>query len=327
MATFYIEAVEATDIKLSKVGSPTVGTARYGINNSSVPNTYTYGGTISLSAGDKCYWTITSTSTAFSTSNYLRFTSTAKINVGGNLSDLIGGNTKIPRIYCFYRLFYSCTNLLSASNLIAVDNFNLKTNCYRDMFRGCTSLTTAPALPATALTSYCYNNMFCDCKSLTAAPELPATTLAKYCYHSMFWGCTNIRLSETQTAQYSIPYRIPSEGTGTVETGSLTEMFTNTGGTFTGTPTINTTYYLEAQSSPISIAYKGQELVNFETGSKTLKCGDKYMEGDVVITREIGGNDVAVLYNSATILTFQNGTKTLKCAGKCMATDLVVQIS
>lgn len=55
MATFYIEALEATTITLSKVGSPTVGTAKYGINDTSVPNSYTYGTDISLSAGQKCY--------------------------------------------------------------------------------------------------------------------------------------------------------------------------------------------------------------------------------------------------------------------------------
>ena len=91
MATFYIEAIEATTIKLLKVGSPTVGTAMYGINDTSVPNSYTYGNSITLSANQKCYWTITSTDTAFSTSNYLKFTSTGRINVGGNLSDLIDG--------------------------------------------------------------------------------------------------------------------------------------------------------------------------------------------------------------------------------------------
>ena len=34
------------------------------------------------------------------------------------------------------------------------------------MFVGCTSLTTAPVLPALSLTSSCYNNMFSGCSSL-----------------------------------------------------------------------------------------------------------------------------------------------------------------
>ena len=38
----------------------------------------------------------------------------------------------------------------------------------------------------------CYNSMFYDCSSLTTAPELPATTLTSYCYDNMFSNCTNI---------------------------------------------------------------------------------------------------------------------------------------
>ena len=34
--------------------------------------------------------------------------------------------------------------------------------------------------------------MFKDCTSLTTAPELPATTLVKYCYSNMFYGCSNL---------------------------------------------------------------------------------------------------------------------------------------
>ena len=38
------------------------------------------------------------------------------------------------------------------------------------------------------LTGYCYYSMFMDCTSLTTAPELPATTLADYCYNGTFLG-------------------------------------------------------------------------------------------------------------------------------------------
>jgi hypothetical protein len=34
--------------------------------------------------------------------------------------------------------------------------------------------------------------MFEGCTSLTTAPELPATTLASYCYDSMFYGCSKL---------------------------------------------------------------------------------------------------------------------------------------
>ena len=60
------------------------------------------------------------------------------------------------------------------------------------MFQGCTSLTTAPELPATTLANDCYGRMFQGCTSLTTAPELQATTLAEQCYTYMFSGCTSL---------------------------------------------------------------------------------------------------------------------------------------
>ena len=141
---------------------------------------------------------------------------------------------------CYGHMFYGCTSLITAPELPAI---TLANNCYYYMFNGCTSLTTAPALPATTLANNCYDSMFRSCASLTTAPDLPATTLADYCYQNMFSGCTNIKLSTTQTGDYQTEYRIPTTGTGTTTSGALTDMFTKTGGTFTGTPSINTTYY------------------------------------------------------------------------------------
>jgi hypothetical protein len=60
------------------------------------------------------------------------------------------------------------------------------------MFKNCTSLTAAPALPATTLAVDCYSGMFYGCTSLTAAPALPAATLANDCYFQMFKSCTSL---------------------------------------------------------------------------------------------------------------------------------------
>ena len=143
--------------------------------------------------------------------------------------------------YCYQDMFYSCTSLTQAPALPAT---KLAAYCYNDMFYGCTGLTQAPALPATTLKNYCYQDMFYSCTSLTQAPALPATKLAAYCYRSMFQGCTSLKLSSTKTGEYTQEYRIPSSGTGTTANHALMYMFISTGGTFTGTPEINTTYYL-----------------------------------------------------------------------------------
>ena len=121
--------------------------------------------------------------------------------------------------------------------------------CYANMFRDCTSLTAAPSLPATTLASYCYASMFRDCTSLTAAPSLPATTLKPDCYSYMFFNCKKIKLSTTASGTYTKSYRIPKSGTGTTDSSALNYMFANTGGTFTGTPEINTTYYLDESNT------------------------------------------------------------------------------
>ena len=95
-------------------------------------------------------------------------------------------------------MFYCCEGLTAAPELPATA---LVEGCYRNLFKGCKSLTTAPSiLPATTLANYCYEQMFEVCTSLTEAPELPATTLANYCYRSMFAGCTSLTKAPELTA-------------------------------------------------------------------------------------------------------------------------------
>ena len=55
------------------------------------------------------------------------------------------------------------------------------------MFSGCTSLTAAPALPATTLANACYAAMFSFCSNLTAAPEIKTYTPNLYAYEGMLF--------------------------------------------------------------------------------------------------------------------------------------------
>ena len=141
----------------------------------------------------------------------------------------------------------SCTgnieSLLDYETVAAGQHPAMADSCYNSMFRDCTSLTTAPSLPATTLAKSCYYYMFNGCTSLATAPSLPATTLATRCYYSMFNGCTRIKLAISKSREYDKEYRIPKSGNGVTATSALNNMFKLTGGTFTGTPSINTTYY------------------------------------------------------------------------------------
>jgi hypothetical protein len=88
------------------------------------------------------------------------FSSTGKFNVEGNIMSMLYGDDAVwnndltSNDYVFFELFSYCGNLIDASNL---------------------------HLPATTLASGCYGSMFNFCTSLTTAPELPATTLVDYC--------------------------------------------------------------------------------------------------------------------------------------------------
>ena len=141
---------------------------------------------------------------------------------------------------CYYYMFSGCSKLRYAPKLPAT---KLAGWCYADMFQNCTSLLAAPALPATKLETYCYYYMFSGCTSLKTLPLLPAKTLASSCYYYMFNGCKSIKLSLVQNSEYTNEFRVPSTGSGVTATSALSSMFSSTGGTFSGTPDINTTYY------------------------------------------------------------------------------------
>lgn len=115
-------------------------------------------------------------SRAQSGSAYTQFRMTGKIAASGNgnaLWDYI--NLSVSYDYCGSRMFEGCTSLTTAPALPATE---LMKGCYYSMFSGCTSLITTPELPATTLTNNCYYGMFNGCSSLTTAPALPATELA-----------------------------------------------------------------------------------------------------------------------------------------------------
>ena len=146
---------------------------------------------------------------------------------------------------CYSYMFWACGNLIKAPELPAT---TLAKNCYAHMFYDCYALTKVPELPVTTLENWCYSGMFWGCTSLTQVPELPATTLADSCYRSMFYGCTSLKLSTTKTGEYTQEYRIPISGDGTTAENAFYGMFDSTGGTFTGTPEINKTYYLSSDN-------------------------------------------------------------------------------
>ena len=188
-------------VQLTAVGSAPAVTLLTSVDGGSTWTPYTVGeaiplpsvgNTVMFKAGDGG-----NVRMATSSSNYHKFVLVGAVASRGNINSLLDGEDyrlvdTIEKIYCYCYMFSGCTSLTTAPELPAT---TLSPYCYYEMFSGCTSLETAPELPATTLANSCYRYMFRGCTSLTTAPELPATTLAENCYRDMFSGCKGLTVA------------------------------------------------------------------------------------------------------------------------------------
>lgn len=133
--------------------------------------------------------------------------------------------------------------LLDYATVAGGSNPEMAAYTFCELFYGQTLLRTCPQLPATDLKNYCYAAMLRGCTSLQTIPVLPAATLKTGCYMGMMQGCTSIKVAASQDGTYANPWRIPEVGAGTDATNATERMFMDTGGTFTGDPLIDTTYF------------------------------------------------------------------------------------
>lgn len=125
--------------------------------------------------------------------NYYHFEISGPISARGNIMSLLNRDFSTQlTFYGFFALFEGCTSLLSAPELPAT---KMAQGCYFRMFAGCTGLKSAPELPAKALAYNCYGMMFKGCSALTYVPDLPATEMRIYCYNSMFANCTSLKFA------------------------------------------------------------------------------------------------------------------------------------
>lgn len=110
---------------------------------------------------------------------------------------LLSGVTQFQQ-GCFFGMFEECSNLVSVGDFLpkpaSGDPYPLAKECYRQLFKKCTKLSSVPSdfLPATTLAELCYTGMFEQCKALVTAPDLPAETLASKCYEWMFESCSSL---------------------------------------------------------------------------------------------------------------------------------------
>ena len=162
----------------------------YSIDGGNYWDEYTNGTEIKL---DRVGSTVSFKGKNVTTDYYNHFTMNGIIEASGSVTSLTDGEGNKTDVNlsekCYEYMFCECTSLTTAPELPAT---TLQPYCYAFMFSGCISLTTAPELPAEQLASFCYESMFSGCTSLTTAPELPAKQLASFCYEYMFYGCTSL---------------------------------------------------------------------------------------------------------------------------------------
>lgn len=122
------------------------------------------------------------------------FDSIGPYNVSGNIMSMVYGDSfygnNALTAQCVFQGLFAESKLISAENLV-LPATTLASGCYSEMFRNCTSLTTAPELPATMLASGCYLLMFDGCTSLTREAQVPNSVVpigANYCSY-MYCSC------------------------------------------------------------------------------------------------------------------------------------------
>ena len=220
---------------------------------------------VTLNTGEKMYFRNDTRKFSNSSNKYISFSSSVSSNVGGDirtLSNYLDVNSETtPQSYMFYLLFYNNKNIVDASNL-RLPYTTLADYCYNSMFRGCTSLTTAPELPATTMVDSCYSSMFRDCSKLTTAPTLPSTKLRRFCYSQMFYGCTSLttapELPATTLADYCYSIMF-SDCTSLTTAPELpaTKLESNCyNGMFKGCTSLNTAPELPATTLAINCYYE-----------------------------------------------------------------------
>lgn len=142
---------------------------------------------------------------AYDGSFYNDYYSDMRYNISGNIMSLLYTNNWNTHLDLTaqrqFRVLFKYKKIVSAENLL---------------------------LPSTGLTNYCYAGMFEHCSSLTTAPALPAPTVPGLAYEFMFNGCPNLNYIKCLAT--------------TLESGSSTQYWTNnvaSTGTFIKHPSMN----------------------------------------------------------------------------------------
>ena len=124
------------------------------------------------------------------------FTIGKKCNLKGNCMSMLAyddaANMTTVKQHGFRTLFKNCTNIINVEKGF-LPATKLNTYCYYQMFYECSNLVNAPDLPATTLASYCYDRMFYGCSNLVNLSVIAGSYLYTESCYEMFYKCTSLK--------------------------------------------------------------------------------------------------------------------------------------
>ena len=189
-------------------------------------------------------------------SSYYYFSMDVDHSAHGNIMSIENYNTMdevtaVP-YYCFGYLFKSDMNLIDANGMNFGNVTSIGDYGCREMFNGCSALTTAPDLSnLTSIGDYGCNSMFNDCSALTTAPDLSnLTSINTNGCSNMFYYCTALTTAPDLSNLTSIGYyscRVMFNGCSALTTAPDLSNVTSIGdygcdGMFNGCSNLQTVY-------------------------------------------------------------------------------------
>ena len=124
--------------------------------------------TPTILANNKVLWRGLGTILGNNSYTYSNFSSTGRFDVSGHIQSLYHLNdieNSTVTSYKYARLFYGCTKLVSAKNLILPAA--TEASSHLQMFQGCSNLLYSPVLPALRTNINSYRELYYSCGSLT----------------------------------------------------------------------------------------------------------------------------------------------------------------
>lgn len=129
---------------------------------------------------------------------YPRVVVSGRYNAGGSVLSLFYGSEYLKNtthlVGRLRQLFAESKKIVSAKELVLATVYQQESGMYQELFKDCTLLKEPPKLPAT-LSPSCYRSMFYGCTSLTTAPSLLAskdTGVPRGWYREIYAGCSNL---------------------------------------------------------------------------------------------------------------------------------------